>query len=252
MIVERNGLSFHVQLLGPEGAPPLAMLHGLIVGSLAGWYFGPAGRLARSHRVLLHDLRGHGRSSRTAGGYDTHTLAGDLESLLDLAGDGPVTLVGHSYGALVALRFALRWPERVARLALVEAPLPPSRAGELLAFVRRPPAEMIASLPAPLRESVAHEGRAGRALLERLVFLARESSLLDDLAREPDVPDAELGALRCPTLLVYGDRSSLLPVGDRLAAAIPGARLQHVPGGHFLLADAPGPLGDALEAFCDG
>src|SRR5512147_3219033 len=119
------------------------MLHGLIVGSLAGWYFGPAGRLAQRHRVLLHDLRGHGRSDRTASGYDTHTLAGDLEALLDLAGDGPVTLVGHSYGALVALRFALRWPERVARLALVEAPLPPSRAGELLAFVKRPPAEMI-------------------------------------------------------------------------------------------------------------
>jgi len=245
-----HGLKLHVQLLG-EG-PPLAMLHGLLVGSLATWYFGAGARLARRHRVLLHDLRGHGKSDRPPSGYDTATMAGDLEALLPLAGDGPVTLIGHSWGALVALRFALRHPERVARLCLVEAPLPPSRATELGSFMRLPPDQMIAALPGPLRDSVAREGRAARAFVERLAGLTLGTSLLDDVAREPDVPDDALAALRVPTLLVYGDRSSCRPVGDRLAAAIPGARLVVLPGGHFLPVEAGPALSAVLEDFCDG
>ena len=139
-VVTANQLSFHVQLLGDPGAPPLAMLHGLFIGSLAGWYFTAAPALARRHRVLVYDLRGHGRSERARSGYDTVTMADDLDALL--GSTRPVTLVGHSYGALVALRFALSRPGQVARLVLVEPPLPPSRAGEIASFVRLPPEEL--------------------------------------------------------------------------------------------------------------
>jgi len=125
-LVNAGDVSLNAVELG-EG-PPVVMLHGLISGSSASWYFTCAPVLAKNHRVILYDLRGHGRSAPAAGGYDTATLAKDLENLLDAMGvDEPVSLVGHSYGALVAMRFALAHPERVNRLALVEAPLPPSR-----------------------------------------------------------------------------------------------------------------------------
>ncbi len=253
-LVDASGLTFHVQLLGAAGArPPVVMLHGLLVGSLAAWYFGAAGRLARGGRVLLYDLRGHGRSARAPSGYGSESMAGDLEALLDgQLGDGPVTLVGHSWGALVALRFALRHPGRVARLALVEAPLPPSRALELEAFTRLSPEELVRALPGPLQEAVGREGRAARTLVERLRFLAQETTLLADVAGDPDVADEVLAAVTCPVLLVYGDRSSCRPVGDRLARVMPGARLEVLRGGHFLPSEAPGPLADVLEAFCDG
>lgn len=252
-LVHANGLAHHVQLLGDEG-PGLVMLHGLLVGSLAGWYLTAAPRLARRHRVLLTDLRGHGRSDVAPSGYDVATLAGDLRALLErgLAGDPPWTLVGHSYGALVALRLALAAPEDVARLALVEAPLPPSRVDELTAFTARSPLELAAALPPELQGALARGGRAARGLVERLARLASETTLLADLAAERDVPDDVLATLRPPALLVYGARSSCRPVGERLARVLPGARLELLDGGHFLPGERPGPLGDLLEAFCDG
>ena len=114
-----------------SGPTSVVMLHGLLIGSLASWYFTAAPALAKRHRVMLYDLRGHGRSERVASGYDLVTQTGDLQELADRFDDRPIDLVGHSYGGLIALRFALDHPGRVRRLVLVEAPLPPSRGDHL-------------------------------------------------------------------------------------------------------------------------
>ena len=122
-MVDTGAVQLHTTDLG--AGPALVMVHGLLVGSLASWYLTAAPALARTHAVRLYDLRGHGRSTRPPTGYDTRTMAGDLAALAaDLP--GPIDVVGHSYGALVALRFAQAHPTRVRRLSLVEAPLPPS------------------------------------------------------------------------------------------------------------------------------
>ena len=77
-----RGLTFHVQDLGRgEGTrararTPVVMLHGLLVGSLASWYFTSAPVLAEARRVRLFDLRGHGKSGRATSGYDVPTMAG--------------------------------------------------------------------------------------------------------------------------------------------------------------------------------
>src|SRR5262249_14290807 len=146
----------------------------------------------------------------------------------------PIDVVGHSFGALVALRFALDFPGRVRRLALVEAPLPPSRFQELDTFVAQSPAQMVESLPDGLRAFIAQGGRRASRLLDSIRFLVTESTMIRDLRAEPDIPDADLARIQCPVLCVYGDRSSCRPVGDRLAAAIPGARLEVLSGGHYL------------------
>jgi pimeloyl-ACP methyl ester carboxylesterase len=243
--LERSGLSFHVQLVG--AGPPLALVHGLLVGSLASWYFGIAPRLGRAFRVLMFDLRGHGLSARAASGYDLPTLASDLGALLPEAGTGPAVVVGHSWGALTALRFALDQPERVAKLVLVDAPLPPSQLPELAGFLAARPEEQVAALPGPLREAVLGQSRQGRRLLEQVKYLAQEASVLADIARTPDFDDAALTKLRCQVDLVYGERSGCRAAGERLAKVIPGASLTLVPSGHFVPAEAPGALADVLE-----
>jgi pimeloyl-ACP methyl ester carboxylesterase len=243
--LDRSGLNLHVQVLG-DGGPPLAMLHGLLVGSMATWYFGAAPRLARRFRVLLSDLRGHGLSSPAPTGYDLPTLAADLHAMLPMAGAGSATLVGHSYGGLVALRYALTHRHRVRRLVLVDAPLPPSQVPELATFLERRPEDMLAALPPLMAQGVAGGSRQGRRLLQQLQRLVGDSSLLADLRSEPDFTDAELAQLDVPTLLVYGDSSGCRPAGERLARTLPHAHLRLLPGGHFLPAEQPALLADLL------
>jgi pimeloyl-ACP methyl ester carboxylesterase len=247
-----RGRAFHAQEMGDPQAPPAVLLHGLFVGSLASWYFMSAPALARSHRVLMFDLRGHGRSDRPKDGYDLASQTADLAALADAFDGRPLDVAGHSYGALVALRFALDHPGRVRRLALVEAPLPPSRFRDFDDFLARSPEEMAGLLPSDLRAVVASGGRRAARLVESLGFLAKETTLIADLRAEPDIPDADLARVTCPTLCVYGDRSSCLPVGDRLARAIPGARLRVLPGGHYLHLDATAALTAALLEHFDG
>jgi len=229
----------------------VVMLHGLLIGSLASWYFTAAPALSRARKVRMFDLRGHGRSERAPRGYDTRTMARDLDALTaDL--DQPFDLVGHSWGALVSLRFAIERPERVRSLALVEAPLPPARFAEETGFLSRTPAEMIDALPDPLKSVMASGRRQAEKLLDSLRFLALGSTLLADLRAEGDLDDDELRAIAAPTLLLYGDRSSCRHAGERLARTMPRARLQILEGGHYLHLDARGPLTAALEHHLDG
>ncbi|MHB1845441.1 MAG: alpha/beta fold hydrolase [Deltaproteobacteria bacterium] len=244
-LVQTNGIRLNVVELGTGS--PVVMLHGLLTGSSASWYFTSAPTLARRHRVLLVDLRGHGRSERPPSGYDSQTLAQDLAGALDAIGwKEPVALVGQSYGALVALRFALERPERVRRLALVEAPLPPSQLPDLQAFFSLEPAKMADALPEVMRHFLDRRGRQAEKLLASLAELSFRTTLLDDVRREPDPPDDELARLR-DTLLVYGEQSSCRGVGERLARVIPGAKLVRLPGGHDLHLDSTAALTRVLE-----
>jgi pimeloyl-ACP methyl ester carboxylesterase len=97
----------------------------LLHGALAthhDWLTGPADALARSHRVTALDRPGHGLSRRPRFVGTPRDQAGQIASGLDRLGVGPAVVAGHSFGALVALALAERFPERVRALVLV-APL---------------------------------------------------------------------------------------------------------------------------------
>ena len=241
-IIAANDLRLHVQDIGQAGSP-VVMLHGLLIGSAASWYFTSAPVLARTHRVRVYDLRGHGMSEVAASGYGVRSMASDLDAI---AGAEPVDLVGHSWGALVALRFALDQPARVRRLVLVEAPVPPSSVTEMSAFLDG--GDLAAALPPQLRVA----GRRGERLVRALERLVLQTTLVDDLRAERDPDPAELALLTCPTLLVYGDRSSCRAGGRKLAEAIPRARHVELPGGHYLHLDARDALTDLIVEHLDG
>ncbi|RME23999.1 MAG: alpha/beta hydrolase [Deltaproteobacteria bacterium] len=246
-----NGVRLHLVELG--AGPPVVMLHGLLVGNLATWYLTAAPALSRSHRVLVYDLRGHGRSERPPTGYDVPTMVDDLRGLLDRCVPGqPVDLVGHSYGALIALQLALDAPARVRRLALVEAPLAPSDTRALTAWLDRPPDALVRALPAALQADLARGGRRARRLLASLQALATETTVLSDIAAQQEVPDARLASLSCPLLAVYGRASSCRPHADRLRRLLPAARVAELDGGHYLPLDAPAELTALLEEFLRG
>ena len=109
------------------GEPAVLALHGL--ASNARWWDLVAERLVPAHRVLAVDLPGHGRSDRPDGGYDFDTVSADLAGLLAVVHPTPVVAVGHSWGATVALTFAVDNPDLVLGVVCIDG-----GAGDLKAY----------------------------------------------------------------------------------------------------------------------
>ena len=142
-LIAAAGRRFHVQRLG--GGAPVVLIHGLVIGNLATWFFGVAPLLARHRSVLLYDQRGHGLSAAAESGYDLASGSADLASLLD-AVEGfahEVDVVGHSWGGTLALRFAIDRPERVRRVVVLDAPLPPFDPAEVASMMDEVDAEQL-------------------------------------------------------------------------------------------------------------
>jgi pimeloyl-ACP methyl ester carboxylesterase len=121
----RDGLHFAVTEHGPADGTPVLLLHGFPQTS-ASW--GPvARRLADAgHRVLAPDQRGYSPRARPSGrrAYRVEELAADVVALADAAGGGPVHVVGHDWGAIVAWALGALHPERVATVTGVSVPHP--------------------------------------------------------------------------------------------------------------------------------
>jgi pimeloyl-ACP methyl ester carboxylesterase len=255
-IVRVNGVALHSQQLGD--GPLVTMLHGLVIGNMATWYFTAAHALSQTHRVLLYDLRGHGKSERVETGYDLGTMVADLEALLEVSGGGvkdgeKISLVGHSYGGLVALRYALAHPDHVERLALVDVPL----SAASIAFGLEPDLDnddedLFAGLPDFLQQSLTRGSRRARHLLSTLELLLRRATLVSDLKAEPDVTVEELARITCPVLCLYGDQSWFLPDSETYASAIPDARRVVIPGQHHLPIESADQVRTHLKEFLHG
>jgi pimeloyl-ACP methyl ester carboxylesterase len=118
--IKANQLDFHYWQSG-QGRD-LVLIHGL-GGNLAGWHLDLVPELQREYRVTTYDLRGHGRTEATGEGYTTRDMVDDLRALMDALGIEDACLVGNSWGADIALHFALLHPQRVWSLVLIEPAL---------------------------------------------------------------------------------------------------------------------------------
>jgi pimeloyl-ACP methyl ester carboxylesterase len=118
--ITTNGVTMHVRH-GGRG-PAVVLLHGF--GDTGDMWTSLAVVLARDHTVIVPDLRGMGLSSHPADGYDKRTQAADIAGVLDSLGIGRTSVVGHDIGNMVAFAFVARYPERVSRLVLMDAPVP--------------------------------------------------------------------------------------------------------------------------------
>ncbi|MGW5707350.1 alpha/beta fold hydrolase [Amycolatopsis japonica] len=112
-----NGIQVNVTVAG--SGPAVLLLHGFPhTWRLWSEIIGP---LAEHHRVIAPDLRGFGDSTRAAEGYDASTLASDVECLLDALGEPSAAVVAIDAGTPVAFLLALRRPDLVRRLVLMES-----------------------------------------------------------------------------------------------------------------------------------
>jgi pimeloyl-ACP methyl ester carboxylesterase len=250
-----SGLSVHVALQGPDRGPALVLLPGL--GD--SWRsFGPLmTALPAARRVVAVSPRGHGWSDRPAQGYAPADFAGDVRELFDALGLDEITLVGHSYGSLVAQRVTLE-DRRVTGLVLIG-----SGPGGLRADIRSDLSPAFEALSEPLDPAFVRDFQA--SVVERPVDAEFFDLVCAELARVPVHALREMGrsmdggliaprlsSIAVPTILLWGDRDPYFPRSeqDDLLARIAGSRLIALPGhGHAPHWEDPARVAAEIEAF---
>ena len=266
--------------------PPIVVLHG--GPDFDHCYFLPElDRLADAFRLIYYDQRGRGRSADGVRPEDV-TLASELDDLDRVRshfGLESITVLGHSWGGVVAMAYAIRHPDRVSHLILMDTG--PASADDWRVLReelvrRRDPRDQeemkaIAATDAYARGDLSAEAEYYRrhfrmtlrqpelleALVARLranftpdgVVLARaiEHRLYDGTSRaEGWSLFPALRELDLPTLLLHGEYDFIpVDLAERIAEAVPGARLSLLPGcGHFTFLEAPEPVFAEISRFC--
>lgn len=236
-----RGVRFHVQRLAPRHRPhqlenPVVFIHGLGLDNLSSYYNTLANPVAHAGSdVILYDQRGHGLSERPRTGYRLSDSVADLTGLLDALGvDGPVHLVGNSYGGAVALGVAVKHPERVASMVLIEAHVPlPGWPEQLAAKVRKMGADLAGGELS--RWAAQKRKHAGPAALAK--DLIHHTTLINDLLATEPFTERQLQEFTCPVRAVYGKQSDILHHAHALDALLPHCVLTILPDvGHWVLA----------------
>jgi pimeloyl-ACP methyl ester carboxylesterase len=213
--------------------------------------------LAARYRVITVDARGFGESPLRAP-FSIADLADDVAALLAELGIERATLLGMSMGGYAALAFAARHPARLGALILADtraaADSDEARAGRAAAVDTIRTAGPDAYLTASLPKLLAPGAPAGLVAQLRAQAETRPESMLAGIAALRDRPDrtGELGAIRCPTLVVCGEADQIVPVSEMraMADAIVGATFASIPGaGHLAHLEAPADFERIVSAF---
>jgi magnesium chelatase accessory protein len=254
---------------GPERGAPVVLVHGL--GGCAANWVDVAPLLARSRRVLVPELPGHGRSAPLAAVPNLAVFADRIEALAQREGMAPAAYVGHSLGAVVALRLALRRPEAVSALVLAAAAGISSTSRRAKWGLRILGIIGPRRLVAPWADSVAESaflrylvfGRWGasdplilsRAAVDGFLEGTRLTTDSVSAARAVVVDDVrqDVAQLRCPTLVLWGARDNQLPVADAFEFARRLDAPLRVIGdcGHLLIGERPDLCVEAIESFLE-
>ncbi len=223
------------------------------------WFSRVLPLLSPEYRALVPDQRGHGESDKPGCCYTTDDFAADVDAFMEAVGVEKATLVGHSSGGLIAQRVALDHPRRVDRLVLIGATTTlvnnraVAEAGEGMLALEDPiPPEFVRGFVEGTIHHPVPEGFLAGVVSESLKVPARvwhdywEGVLLatDDTAR--------LGEIGAPTLILWGERDTLLPreEQERRAEAIPDVTLRVYPDtGHAVAGERPEWVVRDLEEF---
>ena len=244
-----------------EGAgDPVVLIHG--VGLDLAMWDGVAAALSAHHRVIRYDMLGHGDSAKPAGPYRLADIVAQLAGIGDALGLAQFDLAGFSMGGLVAQGFAIKHPDRIRRMALLNT-------------VYKRSAEERAAIAARVKD-VGSGGFASSidAAIERWftpAFRATKPDVVESVRRHMftndlqayanayavfATADAELedvvAGIACPTLVMTGadDQRSTARMAEALAARIPRGTYEIIPGQrHLTPLEVPDRLAEACSAF---
>jgi len=247
--IDRNGVNIYYEVHGD--GPLLILTHGY--SSTSQMWQGQVAALSRHHKLVLWDMRGHGRSDypEDPAAYSEAATVGDIEALLDEVGARRAIVGGLSLGGYMSLAFYRAHPGRVAALLVIDTgpgfkkddarEAWNKRAFDTAARYEREGLAVLKSLSRE-RSEVTHRDARGLALAARGMLTQRDASVIETLPM-----------INVPSLIVVGaDDTPFLAASDYMAAKIPGATKVVIPAaGHAVNIDQPQAFIDAVLPFLD-
>jgi pimeloyl-ACP methyl ester carboxylesterase len=262
-----SGLRLHYQQIGD--GPDVVFIHGL-TGNLAVWHLKIVPLLWDHFRITTYDLRGHGYSDMPPRGYSADDMAGDLLELLDALELDRPALVGHSFGADIALYLAAEHPDRVEHVVAIEGalpafvharnrddwegwahwtdmlersghPVPPGHRSDVVYLLR-------ASLEVPKKWGPLNGLPRNPKPFLRLI---EETTVVSDYERVGSLTLERIPTIQTPVTLMFTEGSAFMGTHDHLAEHLPNARsvlLRDTEWGHFGPLEQPEAVADEILA----
>jgi pimeloyl-ACP methyl ester carboxylesterase len=264
----QNGEALAYIDAGLPAGPAVVLVHGY-TDSARDW-LPMLPYLSKRFRLILVDLRGHGRSAKPECCYSRFDFAYDIKLLLDALAVQKADIVGHSLGSIVAQTFAEDWPERTRRVVLIS-----STGGHPVGEPKKPPqvdfAAQIRNLkepieadspfmiawwdsPTPVDPDFIRREREDAAGIPLRVWIAVLDQALSGSASPADIQNS-LPRLKAPVLLIWGSKDPIMeePVRRTLRDALPKAQVKIFEGlGHNPFWEDPAGIARTINAFLEG
>jgi pimeloyl-ACP methyl ester carboxylesterase len=253
--------------MGDPAGPPVVLIHGF-TDNARDWV--PMLPFLSAHdRLIVVDIRGHGKSSKPECCYSRLDFAYDIKLLLDVLDIDKTDVVGHSLGSLIAQTFAEYWPQRTRRVVLISsmggrrptAQAAPREPGYVAAIRNlKEPVDpnspfMIAwwDSPTPVDADFIRRERQDAAAIPLRVWLAVIDQSLSARTAYVDLQNT-LPRLKAPTLLIWGSKDPIMDEGLRqtLRKGLPAAKVKIFEGlGHNPFWEQPASVAAVVQGFLD-
>jgi pimeloyl-ACP methyl ester carboxylesterase len=256
-----NGVRLHYDEAG-SGPETIVFSHSYLLDSR---HFAPQMEFFRDKkRCLAFDHRGHGRSQATANGYDLENLYQDAVEFIQATGAAPCHFIGLSTGGFIGLRLALRRPELLNKLVLMDTSADPEPAENLgqyklmMRVVRLLGWWPVIGRVMPIfftKEFLKDPDRQDQVAFFKSIIKGQDRRAMvkfgQGIFSRQGVYD-EIDRIQTPTLVLVGeqDQATTPDKAQRIADKIPGARLTTIPrSGHISPIENPAAVNAAIEEW---
>ena len=234
-----NGIEMYYAVYG--SGDPVLLIHGGL--GHADIWASQVAAMSKTHKVIVADSRGHGRSTRNADPFGYHLMASDYLALLDHLKIDKTALVGWSDGGIIGIDIALNHPERLTRLF--------AQAANVTVDGLDPGVMTNKTFGAYIERSGRDYKKLSKTPDEYDTFVAQISHMWES---QPSWSKEQLATITTPTAIVAGDHDEAIKREhtEYMAASIPGAKLIILPNAsHFAMLQAPDEYTQAALDFID-
>lgn len=209
---------------------PFFLLHGN--GEDGTYFANQISFFSGRYRVIAVDTRGHGKSPRGTAPFTMEQFAVDLKELMDKLQIQNAVILGFSDGANIAMKFALKYPNRVKALIL--------NGGNLNTKGVKKSIQIPIEIGYRFAKLFAGKSEEARSHME----------ILGLMVNEPNIKPEELRAIQAPTLVIAGTKDMIKQSHtEMIAENMPNAKLSVIPGDHFIANKNPDEFNREVEDF---